>query len=422
VAEVEGNVYIDLGDDKWRCVEVTPTREGWSVIQDPPVKFRRTRGMAPLPYPVLGGRVDDLRRFVNLQSEEDWQQLVAWILSALRPQGPFPLLRMQGEQGSGKSGAARRAKQLVDPSVPSHRAEPRNGHELLIAATNSWVLSFDNLSFLPAWLSDALCRLSTGGGFAARELYSDGEEALFDAKRPTIINGIEDVVNRGDLLDRVLTITMPSIPEGKRRAEKELDRDFEDVHPRIFGAFLTVAAGALRNLPDMKLTSLPRMADFALWIAAAEEALEWAPGTFDRAYSGSREEAHNLALESSAVGAKVREIVSNLKGTWQGTAGELLIELTDLFPKSLNGGAQLPKGWPKNARGMSGQLRRVAPHLRAAGIQVAQMEREPGTGRRLLCIEEGTRPAKDPYIPSITETTPYTAELPWDGCSDKEDD
>lgn len=63
------------------------------------------------------------------------------------------------------------------------------------------------------WISDTLCRLATGGGFAVRRLYSDMDEVLFDAARPVILNGIEDIVTRPDLADRAVFLTLEPIPE-----------------------------------------------------------------------------------------------------------------------------------------------------------------------------------------------------------------
>ena len=51
--------------------------------------------------------------------------------------------------------------------------------------------------------------LASGGGFAIRQLYTDQDEVLFDAARPIILNGIEDVVTRPDLADRGLFLTLP---------------------------------------------------------------------------------------------------------------------------------------------------------------------------------------------------------------------
>jgi hypothetical protein len=232
LAERDGKIYIDLGNDAWEAVEIDSS--GWRVISDVPVKFRRARGMAPLPYPVRNGSgVSELRRFVNVASEQDWILLVAWLVAAFRPAGPYPVLVLHGEQGSAKSTTARLLRSLLDPNTAPLRGEPRDLRDVMIAATNAWVLSYDNLSRIPGWLSDAFCRLATGGGFATRELYTDSEEMLFDAQRPLILNGIEELANRGDLLDRSLILYLPSIPEEQREAETKFWGDVEAARPTI---------------------------------------------------------------------------------------------------------------------------------------------------------------------------------------------
>jgi hypothetical protein len=194
--------------------------------------------MLPLPTPSLPGGVEELRRFINIREEDEasWRLLLAWILQALRPKGPYPVLILQGEQGSAKSTVERLLRALVDPSTAPLRTTPRNERDLIIAATNSWCAAFDNISTLRPWLSDAYCRLGTGGRFSTRELYTDSEEVLFDATRPVILNGITDVATRPDLLDRGLIVTLPPIPEEKRKPEAELWRDFEKARPKRYSA------------------------------------------------------------------------------------------------------------------------------------------------------------------------------------------
>src|SRR5690606_22624874 len=152
------------------------------------------------------------------------------------PRGPYPLLALFAEQGSGKSTAGKLIRSLVDPNSAPLRSEHRDARDLMIGANNSWCLAYDNLSFVPSWLSDALCRLSTGGGFATRELYTDQDEIIFDAMRPVMLTSIEDVATRSDLLDRCLIVWLPSIPEEKRRSEEEIVVAFEQVQPQILGA------------------------------------------------------------------------------------------------------------------------------------------------------------------------------------------
>ncbi len=103
---------------------------------------------------------------------------------------------------------------LVDPNAAAIRSEPRDTRDLIIAATNGWVVALDNLSHVSPSLSDDLCRLATGGGFATRELYTDGEETIFDAQRPIILNGIEEVATRGDLLSRTIVVRLRTLPRG----------------------------------------------------------------------------------------------------------------------------------------------------------------------------------------------------------------
>jgi hypothetical protein len=232
VAGTEGAVYVDLANERWEVAEITPG--GWRVVpgERAPVRFRRSRGMLALPTPVQGGDDGDgldglLQDFINVAEIDALKLVIAWLLQALRPTGPYPVLLFQGEQGSAKSTAERLVRSLVDPSTAPLRTTPRSERDLVIAATNSWCVAFDNISTLQPWLSDAMCRLSTGGGFSARELYTDSEEVLFDATRPLLLNGITDVATRPDLLDRALTVTLPPISEEKRRPEAALWREFE---------------------------------------------------------------------------------------------------------------------------------------------------------------------------------------------------
>src|SRR5262249_45493923 len=155
----------------------------------------------------------------NTRREEDWILLIAWLLMTYSPRGPYPVLNLTGEQGAAKSTRAPVLRSLIDPSSAPLRTAPRYEPDLIISAHAGWVLGFDNLYFLPQWLSDAFCRLATGGGFATRELYSDAEEVLFDAQRPVLFTGIEDLTVNGDLLDRSIRLSLPVIPEDQRKPE-----------------------------------------------------------------------------------------------------------------------------------------------------------------------------------------------------------
>ena len=164
-AEHAGHIYLDLADEHWRAVDIGP--DGWRVTGCPPVRFRRPAGTLPLPVPQQGGSIESLNSFLNLVSRDDFVLIVAWLLAALRSGGPYPLLAISGEQGSAKTVLSKMLKALVDPNAAPVRALPREERELMIAANSGYLLAFDNLSGLPVWLSDAPCRLASGGSFAS---------------------------------------------------------------------------------------------------------------------------------------------------------------------------------------------------------------------------------------------------------------
>jgi len=334
--------------------------------------------MLPLPVPERGGSIDALRSFLNLSNQNDFVLIVAWLLAALRSGGPYPLLAISGEQGSAKTVLSKLLRALVDPNAAAVRALPREERELMIAANNSHLLAFDNLSGLPAWLSDALCRLASGGSFAVRQLYTNDEEVLFKAARPTLLNGIEDVIGRPDLADRAIFLTLNSIGEALRRAEGELWRDFEIARPRILGAVLDAVVHGLRTLGGFQLERLPRMADFALWAAACEPAL-WSAGTFARAYGANRRAAVECIIDADPIAACVREIMSE-RSSWTGSAAELLRVSAERISQPRDS-----TGWRGSPRALAGHLRRAQTFLRALGIDIA-FSREGRAGTRVIRI------------------------------------
>jgi hypothetical protein len=252
--------------------------------------------------------------------------VVAWLVAALFNRGPYSLLVLSGEQGSAKSTFAAILRALIDPNVAPLRTLPRDNRDMFISANNGHVLAFDNLSGLPDAVSDTLCRLATGGGFSVRQLYSDMDETLFEAARPIILNGIDDVVTRPDLADRSLVLTLAPIPGEHRRTEKELWEQFAPVRPLILCAILDGVVRALAMLPHTKLDRLPRMADFAR-IASAAETAYWSAGTFMKAFDQNREAAVEDVVEADPVAMSIRDLISG-NPDWHGTATELLDLLT----------------------------------------------------------------------------------------------
>ena len=388
---------LDLGDDSWRTVEIMSGR--WTVTENTSVYFRRPDGLRALPLPERGGRPEELLEFLNIECV-DLPLVLAWMTAALLPRGPYPVLELAGEQGSAKSTTARLIRALLDPHQCSLRSEPKDVQDLMISATNGWLVAFDNLSWIPNWLSDALCRLSTGGGFATRELYTNYDEVFLDAQRPVILTGIDEVVRRNDLIDRTVFLSLPPIPETNRRTEVELWKDFDAKRARLLGMLLTVMADGLRKLPDIRLDGLPRMADFALWGEAVCQAAGFPPRAFLTQYQSNREAATEAVLEDSLVASALREFLWIQGGSWYGTAATLLSELNQRLPKDTN---RYRGSWPPNPRSLSGHLRRLTPALRSAGVLISF-----GRGKtRKISIEtepEAVKPASTGNVPPIPVT------------------
>ncbi|HEV7646122.1 MAG TPA: hypothetical protein VGO50_19455 [Pyrinomonadaceae bacterium] len=295
--------------------------------------------------------------------------IIAWLVNCFRPEFPFPILLLSGEQGTAKSTTSRLLRELIDPSITPFRSSPKNEQDLVIAATNSWVIGLDNLSFIPDWLSDALCRLSTGGGFGARKLYSDDEEAIFTAKRPIVINGIGELASRSDLLDRALIVKLNPIPQNKRKTESAFWKEFEYDKASIFSGILSAVSYGLKNFERVKLEHFPRMADFAQWVSACEGALEWDKGAFLSAYSANRQDAHSLVLEDSLLAEVLQEfcernVINDEYDVSDVLLKDFLAQLKDIAGEKRSS----DKRFPKTSKGLRSAIERVNPNLREIGI------------------------------------------------------
>lgn len=259
----------------------------------------------------------------------------------------------------------------------------------------------DNLSGLAPNVSDCICRLATGGGFSARQLYTDNDELLVDVQRPVILNGIDDISTRPDLLDRSLIINLPTINDEHCQGEDELWSKFEQERPELLGALCTALSSAICKLPKTKLQRKPRMADFALWVTAAEEALGWSSGEFINTYHKNLKIGVVLGVEVSPAGQTLREFIAQRR-SWKGTATELLRELNTVACADL----AKSRAWPQTPQRLSNILRRLAPSLRKLNVGI---EFTHSSGRWI-------------QIDYCPETASYASEVASDKGYRKDDD
>jgi hypothetical protein len=371
VAYQSGAVWLDLGTADGDIIRVTA--DGWAVADGPGPLFRRTRLTGPLPRPAEPGNGDlgALRVLLRI-GDESWPLVVAWLVAVLvLPGQPVPVLALTGEQGTAKSTQSRLLVSLVDPSDCPLRAGPRDVEGWAVAAAASRVVGLDNVSHIEPWLSDALCRGVTGDGLVRRALYTDSDVSVLNFRRAILINGITLTGLRGDLADRLLRVELEQIPDSDRLDETDLAAQWTVAHPAALGGLLDLIAQVLARLPQITLPSKPRMADYAKVLAAVDQVM----GTTGlRAYLGLREQLAAEAVEEDLIGSAIARFAAGVSIPWQGTAAELLKELspkrTDGSPK---GPEELPKGWPGSSRAMAARITRAAPMLRAIGVRVDEL-------------------------------------------------
>jgi hypothetical protein len=368
----ERSIVVDLGAADGRVVLVEPG--GWRIIDRAPVLFRRSGLTAPLPEPTRGGSLDGLRALLNVD-EARFRLCVAWLVAALVPDIPHPILALFGEQGTAKSTAARLLVSLIDPSPAPLRTPPREMRSWAAAANASWVVALDNVSAVPAWLSDTLCKAVTGDGIVERTLHTDDDITVLTFRRVIALTSIDAGQLAGDLAERMLPVELDPIPPEQRRTDAEITTAYDTARPQILGALLDLVAQVLDHLPAVRLDQLPRMADFARILAAVDRLHSWS--TLDD-YTTAANDTALAVLEYDPVAVAVRDLVGR-GGAWQGTTSELLDRLTpDDHP---------PKTWPRSPRALAGALKRLAPALRgASGITIDR----PARGQdRNLTIRSG---------------------------------
>ena len=344
--------------------------------------------MAALPLPERGGSITQLRSLVNL-TDDGFVLYASFIIDALCPGRPHPVLYLAGEEGSTKSTAAKIARSLIDPNAVPLRNLPTTVRDLFVSAHGSYAPAFDNVSTISAKISDALCQITSGSGFGTRKLYSDMAQVLIGGHRPVILNGLLNAINRSDLTDRTVIIPMSRITPENRCSEAELWGRFELHRPQIFGALLDCMVCGLRRLSHVRLQPLPRMADYALWSVATEA---FAPGVFIKAFECAAAEANEAVAESDPVTVAIAAFMIG-RELWNGTAAALLQALSNYDCAEAQPSTW--KTWPQEPSSFGKKLRLATPVLRKMGIEVV-IGRASHHGRTrtiTLCkIEPSARP------------------------------
>jgi len=360
VSRHDRELVLDLGDQTGRAVVIGPGY--WKVVDRSPVLFRRTRLTGALPTPERGYRLTDTMMPLLNVPREDWPLMAACLVSMLWPDIPHPIPHLTGTEGVAKTSTTRVLRNLVDPSAVSTRGKP-DEKEWDVALSAQWIVALDNLSTIPGWLSDALCRAVTGEGAIKRKLYTDADMSLISVRRVMIINGISTEITNADLAGRVITFELEPITT--YQDEVSLARRWREAHPRALGALLDQAAAVMLESEQTELDPVFRMSDFARIVA-----------TMDRVNNTHALDAYRRRLETAAldvlhsdpVGIALLRFGQALQQPWEGS----LADLDRLLRESVGG---KPGGWPKGPVAWAVKLKRMGNPLQRAGILVQRGRR-----------------------------------------------
>jgi hypothetical protein len=306
-------------------------------------------------------------------------------------------------------------RSLIDPNSSPVRSPPRTLQDVYVAANAGFVLCFNNLSDLPAWLSDAFCVVTEGSGHSQRALYTDNDESLLSACAPLFLTAIANIVVRGDLMQRTMFAGLTPVLNDERVADEDFYALLTKERPAILGALLSALSVGLRRLPTLKPSSLPRMATFAKWAMACETAF-WPEGTFIAAYQGNMAAAVDDVIDSDKAVSTLRAFMAG-RDRWEGTATNLLEALVAFVKQPLSdAGAELDeaifeptaqshaeanlrearekvretlgKGWPSNPRALSGHLKKAGPALRQILVAIEWPTRHGDA--RIITVTSGS--------------------------------
>ena len=359
-AHLDGKYYLDLCDVDWVVVEISPT--DWTLLPTSPTAFYRSAHSSALERPRRKGDLQALWSLINVP--EQYRILVlTFLLDCLRPNTNYPILVFEGEQGSAKSTTQQYLKMLIDPSSILLRVPPKKVHDVFIGTANDHLLSFNNLSKLSNELQDALCCFSTGGTHAERALYTNNQESVINVLCPIMLNGIDGLITRQDLLERSIYLQLPRIGEGARKTDTMLNEQFEAQQGQILGALLDLMVAALRALPDISMDGLPRMADFCRLGRAVAVAMGHEQGYFDEAYEQNQRAGLERGLEFCPIYPALLGLLERQQLGFSGNFQELLSRLSGYRDLDTN-------GWPQSPKALSTMLKRQAPALRKVGIDI----------------------------------------------------
>lgn len=361
VAKSYNAFWYSLSNSQWQAVKITA--DGWKVEDKPPILFMRYRHQKQQCIPKSNGNIKKIFDYLNIK--ENQTLFLCWLVSCFIPDIPHPMPIFFGEKGAAKSTSCMLLKKLIDPSALETLTIQKSERSMAVNLQQHWFLPFDNVSHISEEISDTLCRAITGGGIQQRKLFSNADDYIFTFKRCIAINGINNVANRPDLLDRALLIELSRISEDKRKELSEIQKDFNNDLPYILGGVFDVLSKAMNIYPNVKLDKLPRMADFARWGYAIGEALGNLGQVFLDEYRQNYEIQNIEVINNDVIATLIVDFMKD-KDNWTGRVSALFNEFLALS-QSLGINPRV-KEFPTKPNVLSRRLNGMKSNLESVGI------------------------------------------------------
>lgn len=361
-----GKFFYSLGGGQ--IVQID--KDGWEILKNPPILFKKFNHQKNQPTPLLGGDLYDFLSLINMAEKDDEILLIIYLVSCFLAGFPHPVLVVSGTHGSAKSTLFRLLKSLIDPSALEIMTPVKNGTDFVQAVSHHWACFFDNLSGLKHGLSDDICRACTGGGFSKRALYTNDDDFIYNIQSIIGINGINNVVVNSDLLDRSLLIELARIPEEKRMTDFQIKEKFNNLKPKLLGACFDIASKAVAIEPSLDMKKLYRMADFTRWGCAIAEAMGVGAEKFIEVYEKNIARQNSEAIEASQIGLVLIKLIEReLTGILEAEPSYILQQINQLAD-SINPDYRRNDYWPKEERWLSKRLKEISPSLETMGIKI----------------------------------------------------
>lgn len=378
----EGEIWYDLANEKWQAVKITTN--GWEIVDEPPILFRRYSHQQSQVIPTkIKVDLKEFNYFVNLAQPEQLKLLLVYVVSCFIPDIAHPIPILYGPQGAAKTTLGRMLRSLIDPSSVGVLSLPTAVNDLIQLISHHWFAFFDNVTSMTDWASDSLCRAVTGEGFSKRELYSDDDDVIYNFRRCIGLNGINVAAKKPDLLDRGILLKLERINGDKRKSERSLWKEFDELKPVMLGGIFDALSKAMKLHGSVKLNQIPRMADFTIWGCAIAEALGFSQSEFLQIYYTNIDQQNDEAIEESSVAMAILSFMKT-RTEWESSPSDLFQKL-DVIAETENLNDR-GSDWPASASSLSRSINQMSANLGEKNIYVEL--RKGSNGQRTIRIQK----------------------------------